>query len=264
MTMNHEFEQKTLKRLGGVPLELAKRLFADSEVEALQNHANTVSIRRLKYNDHGPVHMRKVLLNAMIMFDLLVDAGVALSLQAEEAGSVDHSRAAVILAAFLHDIGMSIGRDNHEENSALLAKAIIDRHLQALYPDDIVSRVIIRSTALESIVGHMATRKTNSIESGIILIADGCDMEKGRARIPMLVHPEPRVGDIHKHSAAAVRKVKIEAGAKKPIRITVTMDSAVGYFQIEEVLYRKIESSSIRPYLELFAGLQGEEPRQYL
>jgi uncharacterized protein len=264
MRMDHELEQKITARLTGVAATLARRLFADPEIEALQNHANTVSIVRLKYNDHGPVHMRKVLLNAMVMFDLLADAKVTFSLEEETVGTMEDSRVAVILAAFLHDIGMSIGRDNHEENSALLAKSIIDRHLEELFPDDVRRRVVIRSTALESIVGHMATHKTTSVESGIILIADGCDMEKGRARIPMIVHPEPRVGDIHKHSAAAIHRVKIEAGSERPIRITVTMDSTVGYFQIEEVLYRKIESSSIRRHLELYAGLRGEELKRYL
>lgn len=264
MRIEQELEQSILKRLDGDAHAIATRLFADPEVEALQEYANTVSIVRLKFNDHGPVHMRKVLLNAIMMFDLLEAADVAFSIQSESVGTVQDSRIAVILAAFLHDIGMSIGRDNHEENSAILAKSIIDRHLETLYPDDVYRRVVIRSTALEAIVGHMATKKTNSIESGVMLIADGCDMEKGRARIPMIVHPEPKVGDIHKHSAAAIQHVRIEAGSEKPIRITIEMDSTVGYFQIEEVLYRKIASSSIRSYLELYAGIPKEGMKRYL
>ncbi len=36
------------------------------------------------------------------------------------------------------------------------------------------------------------------------LIADGCDMERGRARIPMMLNTESRVGDIHKYSATSI------------------------------------------------------------
>ena len=44
----------------GLPLTVAKALMRDQEIEAVQNYANNVSIVRLGYNDHGPVHMRTV------------------------------------------------------------------------------------------------------------------------------------------------------------------------------------------------------------
>lgn len=45
-------------------------LLADRELHEMQEHANTVSIRRLGYNDHGPVHMRQVAYNAVRMLEL--------------------------------------------------------------------------------------------------------------------------------------------------------------------------------------------------
>ncbi|MDR3201041.1 MAG: phosphohydrolase, partial [Spirochaetales bacterium] len=86
-------ERAILRKLKGSPSEsLAELVLADEEVHAYQEYANTVSILRLKYNDHGPVHMRTVVLNALTLAELLHDAGVLLSLESEEIGSYEDSR----------------------------------------------------------------------------------------------------------------------------------------------------------------------------
>ena len=148
--------------------------------------------------------------------------------------------------------------------SALLAQPIIDRALMHVFPNDLHRRVIIRSVATEAIIGHMSTRKIHSIEAGIILIADGCDMTKGRARIPMAINHAPRVGDIHKYSANAINRIGIHHGENKPIRIDVEMSAEVGFFQIEEVLLTKIDSSPAKKFIELYAGVEGQEKKCYL
>ncbi len=102
------------------------------------------------------------------------------------------------------------------------------------------------------------------MEAGLVLIADGCDMEKGRARIPMILHTASKVGDIHKYSASSIEKVRIEKGEKRPIKITVEMKASVGFFQVEEILIRKIESSPMKRYVELYAGVIGREMKCYL
>jgi len=63
-------ERSILKLLKGKPLQAAQMLFADPELQTMQEYANIVSIKRLGYNDHGPVHMRKATLNAIKMFKL--------------------------------------------------------------------------------------------------------------------------------------------------------------------------------------------------
>ncbi len=253
-----------VKQLSGKPLEAAKWLLADPEVQALQDYANTVSIVRLNYNDHGPVHMRVVTLNALRMAGLLADAGVPLSIEKEGVGSLEDARVAVLAAAFLHDIGMSIGREDHEKHSMLLAMPVLDRLLAALYPLALPLRIALRSLALEGIIGHMARTKIHSIEAGLIPVADGCDMAKGRARIPMMLNEDPRAGDIHRYSAAAVESVSIGKGRQRPIRIHVQMMQSVGFFQVEEVLLPKINISPVRPFIELVAQVRDEKPRQYV
>ena len=69
--------------------KLAELLLADEEIEALQEYANTVSIKRLNYNDHGPVHMRQVAYNGVKMLSFLRDANVATSLVLENSGTYE-------------------------------------------------------------------------------------------------------------------------------------------------------------------------------
>ncbi|MCR4939288.1 MAG: phosphohydrolase [Treponemataceae bacterium] len=248
------------------PLRLMELLINDQEIQEIQDYANSVAIVRLGYNDHGPVHMRTVCRNALKMLKILYQAGIKTSLENEQSGSFLDSLAAVSIASFMHDFGMTIGRQDHELYSGIIAFNLIKRILDDLLPDekDLHRKVVIRSMALEGIIGHMGSRKIHSLEAGIILVADGCDMTKGRARIPMELNKTPSVGDIHKYSANSIEKVKILAGKEKPIRIEVSMSADVGFFQIEEVLLQKINSSPAKSLIELYAGIDGQEVKKYL
>ncbi len=257
-------EDKILALVGGKAREVAQAIFDDEEIAALQDYANKVSIVRLGYNDHGPVHMKTAALNAMILSNLLTDAGVKLNLEQEEIGTVDDSRVAVLVATLMHDIGMSVGRENHEIIGISLAMPIITRLLTPLYSGDLRKLVTVRSMIVEGIAGHMATQKIHSLEAGLVLIGDGCDMEKGRARITTQLSTEPKIGDIHRYSASAIQKIRLTKGEQKPIRITAEMSQSVGFFQIEAVLYPKITSSPVKPYIELYAGITGETMLCYL
>ena len=123
---------------------------------------------------------------------------------------------------------------------------------------------MIRSLALEGITGHMGNRTIHSLEAGVIQIADGCDMTKGRARIPIALGLAQKTGHIHQYSANSIEGVQINAGQEKPIRIDVFMSNESGFFQVEEVLLKKIAGSTAKTYIELYAQVREEEARQYL
>ncbi|MDR2786255.1 MAG: phosphohydrolase [Treponema sp.] len=251
--------------LSGKALRAARAILEDEEVQTLQEYANTVSIVRLHYNDHGPVHMRTVAYNTIIMMGLLRDAGIKTSLEIEECGDFEDSLTALILASILHDIGMSVSRQEHEVHSEILALPYLDRFLAIAYRNDLRKRVMLKSLATECIFGHMGNRIIHSLEAGVILVADGCDMTKGRARIPMaLSGGAVRVGDIHKISANSIEDVSILAGTEKPILIEVHMSSQVGLFQIEEVLLGKIAASTVKNHVELYVQVNQDEKRRYL
>jgi metal-dependent HD superfamily phosphatase/phosphodiesterase len=248
----------------GKVTEAARLILKDEEIQCMQEYANTVSIKRLGYNDHGPVHMRTVAYNVVIMMGLLKKAQIKTNLEEEDCGTFEDSLTAALFASSLHDVGMTIGRQDHEIHGAYMAYPILDRLLKVLYPENISKQVIIRSLAIEGIAGHMGSRTVYSLEAGIILVADGCDMKKGRARIPMALANSPKVGDIHKYSANSIEAVKISSGKEKPIRIEIHMSSEVGLFQIEEVLLGKINVSPAKPYVELYAVINDGEIKQYL
>lgn len=249
-----------------LPLKVVQLLIDDAEVQTIQDYANTVSIVRLGFNDHGPVHMRTVCRNALKMLKIFYQAKIQTSLEKEQAGTFADSVTAVILASFFHDFGMTVGRQDHELYSAIIGQPIINSILKKVLPEekDLKRRVTIYAMAMEGIIGHMGTRKIHSVEAGIILVADGCDMTKGRARIPMEINTKPSVGDIHKYSANSIEKVKILAGEEKPIKIEVHMSAVVGFFQIEEVLLQKISCSPIKDFIELYAGVDDDEMKKYL
>jgi uncharacterized protein len=259
-----EIEGEILEMLTGEPLEVAGAAFKDPEINALQEYANVVSIRRLGMNDHGPVHMRIAARNALKMLNLLLQAGILPSLVTDSGLEADHSRTAVFLGAFLHDIGMTIGRDGHEDYSLMLARPLMERLLSSVMQGSNRRRIAITSAALEGIAGHMAKRKISSVEAGLVLVGDGCDMEHGRSRAPARLSPGPQVGDIHQYSAAAVERVDISEGEESPIQIAISLSENAGFFQVENVLFPKIASSPVKPYIELLAGIAGKEPLKYL
>lgn len=265
LTLTKEIIQLTEDK-DDLPLKVMEILVNDPEIQEIQNYANNVSIVRLGFNDHGPVHMRTVCRNALKMMKILHQTGIKTSLENEGAGTFSDRLTALSLAAFMHDFGMTVGRSDHELYSGIIAYDLIKRILDQVLPkkEDLKRKIVIRSMALEGIVGHMGVRKIHSLEAGIIQIADGCDMTKGRARIPMELNKSPSVGDIHKYSANSIEKVKILAGQEKPIRIEVNMSADVGFFQIEEVLLQKINSSPAKALVELFAGVEGCEMKNYL
>ena len=106
--------------------------------------------------------------------------------------------------------------------------------------------------------------RIHSIEAGVVLVADGTDMSKGRARVPELLSTDPVVGDIHRYSANAIARVQIERGELKPVRITVNMTNTSGLFQVEEVLMTKVKASPIMGELEICAVVNAEPPKFYL
>lgn len=249
-----------------LPVRLWNVLQNNSEIKSIQDYANSVSITRLELNDHGPVHMKTVCRNVLKMLLLLRGANIETSLEKDKTGAFADSVCAVMIASLLHDSGMTIGRKGHELYSGIISFSLINEVLRQVLPNDtdVMRRTVIRSIAMEGILGHMGTFPIHSLEAGLILIADGCDMTKGRARIPLEILSKPKEGDIHKYSAYAIEKVMIKQGVEHPIRIEIVMNSEVGLFQVEEVLMPKIQSSPAKYLVELYAGVEGEVPKHYL
>jgi len=262
--LREEIDNAILAMLADREKELYRKLASDPLVRAWQDQANHVSIVRLGYNDHGPIHMRIVTLNSLKILGLLRDGGIQPSIVFEKLGTFEDGQAIVILSAMLHDLGMAVARQRHEWHSLIIGMRLVERYLAEFYPDDFVKQVAITAMVQEGIVGHMGHDKIHSIEAGTVLVADGTDMSKGRARLAKLLATKPTLGDMHRHSADAIKEVIIERGQNRCVHINVRMDDYSGIFQVEEVLMGKLAHSPIQDFVELSVAVRDEPLRRYL
>jgi hypothetical protein len=264
VAIREELDNAILALLTDRGKSLYRKLAADPLIMAWQDQANHVSILRLGYNDHGPVHMRIVTLNSLKILGFLRDGGIQPSIVFEKLGTFEDGQAIILLSAMLHDLGMAVARQRHEWHSLVIGMRFVERYLAEFYPNDFEKQVAITAMVQEGIVGHMGHEKIHSVEAGTVLVADGTDMAKGRARLAKSLSTKPTIGDMHRHSANAIREVVIERGQSRCVHISVRMDDYAGIFQVEEVLMGKLSHSPIHDFVELSVAVRDEPIRRYL
>ena len=230
---------------------------ADDDLYGLWLAANVNAVERLGMTDHGPVHVKIVMNLAVRMLRLLVNAGVTSGVALNYKMSAQDAEVVVALAALLHDVGMSIHRQDHEAFSLFIAQEKLKQILQHVH--DSRHETIIRSEILHAIISHRSGGTPLTQEAGVVRIADALDMAKGRSRIPV----EAGSLSIHAVSAAAVDSVSLEKGDKKPIRVTIELSNSAGLFQLDQLLRVKLNGSGLESYLEIQATV-GEEERRLL
>lgn len=237
---------------------LLEKVNADAELHQLWQCANINAVDRSGISDHGEVHIRIVTNAALKLLRLLMEAGIQPSVQVNYDLPPDLAEVIVVLAALFHDVGISVHRDNHELYSLLIAHSKLRELVGELYAEP--QRTIIISETMHAIIAHRADQRCLTIEAGVVKVADALDMTQGRSRIPF----EAGQANIHSVSAMAIENVSIEKGEKTPIRIEVTMSNSAGIFQLDELLKRKLASSSIAPYVQLRAHIAGETEKRIL
>jgi len=237
---------------------VVERINADAELHQLWKSANINAVDRLGMSDHGEVHIRIVANIALKLLRLLVDAGIPMSVVANYGLTNNDAEVIVTLASCLHDLGMAVHRDNHEEYSMPLAMAKLREWLPGIYPP--TEAAIITSETLHAVVAHHVATRCLTIEAGIVKVADALDMSKGRSRIPF----EAGALNIHAVSAAAIEEIILKPGETKPISVEVRMNNSAGVFQLDELLKRKLANSSLAPYVQVLATIQGDTEKHLL
>jgi metal-dependent HD superfamily phosphatase/phosphodiesterase len=232
-------------------LKLFQLLQADEETNTLLNLANYIAVRKLGYNDHGPIHARIVTANGVKLLKIIMDSQeVALDSMTGLGMSEDDAYVIVVASCFLHDIGNAVHREDHEVFSVILADDILGRLLPMLYPD-IGKRTAIRTQILHSLYAHDVGENALTIESAIAVIADGCDITKGRGRLAFDMGKH----DIHSISALSIESVDIHKGKTKLIEIHVTMSNSAGIYQVQETLGNKVTKTPLKDDIEIVADL---------
>lgn len=230
---------------------------ADAELESHLRCANVTAVERMGYSDHGRVHAKIVARMALRILRILTSRGVVPSIAqhyGKEGMSAEDAEVVVVLAALLHDIGMMIHRHQHDLYGIVLARPVLERVLAGYEPE---RRVIMMAEVLHAMTFHDSDVPPLTIEGGIVRIADGLDMEEGRARIPFDLGKR----DIHAVSALAIDKVEVSEGGdgEKPVQIRITMSNSAGIFQVDELLKRKINISALIDYIHVRATITGAE-----
>lgn len=230
----------------------------DLALQQLWRSANINAVDRAGMSDHGPTHVRIVANVSLKLLRLLMAGGIEPSVVRDYGLTPEDAEVIVVLAAALHDVGMSIHRHEHETYSLILGAPKARELLGKLYSEPELTIVV--SETLHAVIAHRSDERTYTIEASALKVGDALDMTQGRSRIPF-EHGEV---NIHSLSAAAVERVVIGRGEDKPVMIEVVLNNSVGLFQLDELLRPKITSSSIAPYIQVEARIEGEIEKRLL
>jgi metal-dependent HD superfamily phosphatase/phosphodiesterase len=235
--------------------QLLERINADDELKTWWHIANLNAVARLQMNDHSWVHMQIVTNIGLKLLRLLFRAGVEPCTVTDYNMSRKDAEIIVVLGCLLHDIGMSIHRQGHEEMSLFLAERKTRELLDGLYP--LPERTVIVSEALQSIISHRSGGVPLTVEAGVVRVADALDMSHGRSRVPF----EQGKLSIHSLSAAAVESVRLKQGSERPINVEIELNNSSGVFQVDELLKHKLRGSGLEHHVEVVARVSAEEKR---
>jgi len=232
-------------------LRMFEILQTDEEVSTLLNLANFIAVRKLGYNDHGPIHARICAANGIRILQVLQESGVVKLDSVHGLGMTEDDAYLIILTAcVLHDIGNAVHRNDHEVFSVIYGKPLLDRLLVELYPE-VPRRTEVTSQILHALYAHDHGENALTIEAAIVVVADGADITKGRGRLSFDLGKH----DIHSISALSIESVDIRKGKTKPLEIHVTMSNSAGIYQVQETLGKKVAASPLREYVEIVADL---------
>ncbi|MFW5919626.1 MAG: HD domain-containing protein [Halanaeroarchaeum sp.] len=228
----------------------------DPEVMTYLRAQNVNPVARKGYNDHGKKHIEIVRNRALRLYELLKRADVPFNGAGDQGLEEADESVIIALAATLHDIGHVVHRDDHTYYSIPLASDILDRILPEFY--DVEAAVRVKSEVLHAILCHHTDEDPLTTEAGVIRIADGLDMERGRSRIPY----ERGGRGINTISSQAIDTVSLYEGDGKPVLVEIRMRNAAGVYQVDGLLKEKLHNSGLEDDIRIVAVNTGAKDDQ--
>jgi len=234
--------------------EILPVLTEDPEITTYLTAQNVNAVTRMGYSDHGPKHIEIVRNRALGLYTLLKRAGVEFNGATEQGLDERFEPVILALAATLHDIGHVVHREDHSYYSIPLAADLLDRLLGDRY--DTETAVKLKSEVLHAILCHHTEETPLTTEAGVIRIADGLDMERGRSRIPY----EHGGRGINTLSSQAIEDVRLKAGEKTAVLVEIEMTNAAGVYQVDNLLQAKLSNSLLEDHIRIVAvNIQGDD-----
>lgn len=197
-------------------------------------------------SDHGPTHFGIVANNGIKIARILEAKDIQMSIVSDFGLTNDYAEVVIFLACIMHDLGISIHRQGHEEFSLFIARDMM-KDLLSFLP--IEERMVVISETLHAIISHRAYGKPSTIEAGIVRVADAIDMGKGRSRV---TYGRGEV-NIFSESDLAISRVEILEGKEKPVEIRIHMTNPAGVFQLDDIMTEKLKGSNLEKYVTITA-----------
>ena len=220
----------------------------DEVITTYLDAQNVNPVERMQYNDHGTKHIEIVRHSALCLYELLKRGDVEFNGARQQGLDEADEPVIVALGAVLHDIGHVVHRESHPYYSIPLAADLLDRLLEQFYgPADAVR---VKGEILHAILCHHTEETPLTLEAGIVRVADGLDMERGRSRVPY----EQGGRGINTVSSQAIERVRLLEGDEKPVLIEIAMTNAAGVYQVDNLLRSKIEASGLDEHLRIVAA----------
>ena len=220
---------------------------SDPEITTYLSAQNVNPVKRKGFNDHGTKHVEIVRNRALRLYELLKLGDVPFNGAADQGLAEADESVIIALAATLHDIGHVVHRDEHTYYSIPLAADLLDRILPEFY--DVEETVRVKSEVLHAILCHHTDEEPLTTEAGVIRIADGLDMERGRSRIPY----ERGGRGINTISSQAIESVSLVEGDETPVLVEIRMRNAAGVYQVDGLLKEKLDRSGLEDEVRIVA-----------
>ncbi|RAW45546.1 phosphohydrolase [Halorubrum sp. 48-1-W] len=227
--------------------EVLERLETDPEVTTYLEAQNVNAVARKGYNDHGTKHVEIVRDRALKLYELLKANDVQFNGARQQGLDEADEPVIIVLAATLHDVGHVVHRDDHSYYSIPLAADVLDRLLPEFY--DVPEHVRVKSEVLHAILCHHTEEQPLTREAGVIRIADGLDMERGRSRVPY----EKGGRGINTVSSQAIESVILRSDEENPVQVEIRMNNAAGVYQVDSLLKAKVEGSLLEDDVRIVA-----------
>lgn len=227
---------------------LVERIDADEELRQLWRSADVNAGARLGLGDHGETHVHIVANAGLRLLRLLLDAGHRSGLVDGHGLARPDAEVLVVLAAALHDLGLSVHPDDRGALGLVLAHARATSLLDGLYP--VRERTALVGEALHAISAHHHERRALTLEAGVLEIADVLDLSKGR-----LAGLEAAEG--------AVDAITITRGVERPVRIDLRLSHRAALPAVTTRLTARLDTSALVTALEFSAAVPGEPPHAF-
>lgn len=230
---------------------LVERINADEELRQWWRSANLMAVERLGLSDHGETHIRIVANASLRLLRLLMENGLTTATANQPGLGREDAEVVVVLAAALHDIGLAIHYDQHQDFGLPLALDKARQLLANLYP--VRERTVLLAETLHAIATHHTGRRCLTLEASVLRVADALDMTKGRSRT--LTDRALTVG---------IEEVTLHRGEQCPVRIQIHMTQTTGLSYTESLLRERLQETVLCGQVEAVARIETPEAAQVI